>query len=119
MMKFEEAYRLFMDKHIKDATGDRLRKLQHHGYLEQLLLKNVLWPALGSFDWLIPEYEVTDFKDGDRFLDYALIYEWIRICLEADGFHPHAKSITRWQFNDERAIIRYAARICSICVPCV
>jgi len=99
---FEEVYESFLDKHKKLAKGDRLRRLEEHGSLEKLLLEKVWWPAFGNFDNLHPEYEVTDFKDGDRFLDYALLVALFKVCIEADGFGTHQKSITRWQFNDER-----------------
>ncbi|MEH7083861.1 DNA-binding response regulator [Neobacillus drentensis] len=47
-----------------------------------------------------PEYEVDDFKDGKRYLDFAYIRPAIRICLEVDGYGPHLKNISRWQFSD-------------------
>ncbi|MEH7179198.1 DNA-binding response regulator [Neobacillus vireti] len=47
-----------------------------------------------------PEYEVDDFKDGKRYLDFAYIRPAIRICLEVDGYGPHLKNISRWKFSD-------------------
>lgn len=101
-MTFDQAYEAFMAKQKKSAKGERLKKLEEHGHLEKMLLEKVLWPVLKTFDNLHPEYEMIDFKDGDRFLDYALIIGFIRICIEADGFGPHLKNMTRWQFSDER-----------------
>jgi hypothetical protein len=43
---------------------------------------------------------VNDFKEGTRYLDFAYIRPGIRICLEIDGFGPHLKNISRWQFSD-------------------
>ncbi|MDF2720418.1 MAG: DNA-binding response regulator [Paenibacillus sp.] len=48
-----------------------------------------------------PEYEVFDFKDGSRFLDFAFIQGKLRICMEVDGFGPHRRDIDRRQFSDE------------------
>lgn len=33
-------------------------------------------------------------------MDFAYIRPAIRICLEVDGYGPHLKSISRWQFSD-------------------
>ncbi|MEH7275419.1 DNA-binding response regulator, partial [Neobacillus vireti] len=63
-------------------------------------LKQVWWPLFSQFRYLHPEYEVDDFKDGKRYLDFAYIRPAIRICLEVDGYGPHLKNISRWQFSD-------------------
>jgi len=60
----------------------------------------VWWPLFFHFKYLHPEYEVDDFKDGKRYLDFAYIRPGIRICLEIDGYGPHFKNISRWQFSD-------------------
>ena len=101
-MGFEEAFQVFMNKHCNKSEGERLKRLKEHGYLEKLLLEKVWWPAIGNFDHLHPEYEVVDYKDGDRFLDYAFIQPFIRINLEGDGYNPHSKGASKWQFSDER-----------------
>ncbi|MFC4802071.1 DNA-binding response regulator [Neobacillus sp. GCM10023253] len=33
-------------------------------------------------------------------MDFAYIRPTIRICLEVDGYGPHLKNISRWQFSD-------------------
>lgn len=100
-MGFEEEYQAFLNAHLQVRTGERLRRLQEgHDQAERLFLKKVWWPSFYHFQYLHPEYEVNDFKDGKRYLDFAYIRPGIRICLEIDGYGPHLKNISRWQFSD-------------------
>ncbi len=100
-MGFEEEYQAFMNAHLQARTGERLRRLQEgHSQAEMLFLKQVWWPLFHHFRYLHPEYEVNDYKDGKRYLDFAYIRPAIRICLEVDGYGPHLKNISRWQFSD-------------------
>ncbi|WP_342430064.1 DNA-binding response regulator [Neobacillus sp. FSL H8-0543] len=100
-MGFEEEYQPFINAHLQARTGERLRRLQEgHKHAEILFLKQVWWPLFHHFQYLHPEYEVNDFKDGKRYLDFAYIRPAIRICLEIDGYGPHLKDISRWQFSD-------------------
>jgi very-short-patch-repair endonuclease len=100
-MGFEEEYQIFMNTHVQARTGERLRRLQEgHSQAELLFLRQVWWPLFYHFRYLHPEYEVNDFKDGYRYLDFAYIRPAIRICFEVDGYGPHLKNISRWQFSD-------------------
>lgn len=100
-MEFEEEYQAFMKAHLQARTGERLRRLQEgHNHAEMLFLKQVWWPLFYHFKYLHPEYEVDDFKDGNRYLDFAYIRPAIQICFEVDGYGPHLKNISRWQFSD-------------------
>ncbi|MBD8069831.1 DNA-binding response regulator [Bacillus sp. PS06] len=100
-MGFEEEYQNFLNVHFQVRTGERLRRLQEgHNQAEMLFLKQVWWPLFFHFKYLHPEYEVDDFKDGKRYLDFAYIRPGIRICIEVDGYGPHLKNISRWQFSD-------------------
>ncbi|PYF07634.1 response regulator transcription factor [Ureibacillus chungkukjangi] len=100
-MGFDEEYQGFLNAHLQARSGERLRRLQEgHNQAEMLFLKQVWWPIFFNFKYLHPEYEVDDFKDGKRYLDYAYIRPGIRICFEVDGYGPHLKSISRWQFSD-------------------
>lgn len=56
---------------------------------------------MGSFDYVHPEYEVSDFKDGSRYLDFAYIRFPYRVCMEIDGYGPHLRDISRTQFADQ------------------
>jgi hypothetical protein len=100
-MGFEEEHQTFINAHLEARTGERLRRLQEgHDQAEMLFLKQVWWPLFYHFSHLHPEYEVDDFKDGKRYLDFAYIRPAIRICFEIDGYGPHLKNISRWQFSD-------------------
>ncbi|WP_026695408.1 hypothetical protein [Peribacillus kribbensis] len=100
-MGFEEEYQAFMNAHLQARKGERLRRLEEgHKHAEGLFLKQVWWPLFHHFRYLHPEYEVNDFKDGKRYLDFAYIRPAVRICLEIDGYGPHLKNISRWQFSD-------------------
>ncbi|MFD2610848.1 hypothetical protein [Paenibacillus gansuensis] len=57
---------------ITESTGERLRRLGEHGHAEVMFLDKVWWPAVGSFDHLLAEWEVEDSR-GSRFLDFAYI----------------------------------------------
>ena len=100
-MGFEKEYQAFMNAHSQERKGERLRRLQEgHNQAEKLFLKQVWWPSFYHFRYLHPEFEIDDFKDGKRYLDFAYIRPAIRICFEVDGYGPHLKNISRWQFSD-------------------
>jgi hypothetical protein len=99
---FDQAYMEFLKHHQSHRTGERLRRLlEGHGHAEQLFLEKVWWPAFGQFHHLHPEYEVFDFKEGSRFLDYSYLRGPLRVAIEIDGFGPHLRNISRWQFSDQ------------------
>jgi len=103
-MRFEEEYLKFIEAHRTRRTGERLRRLQEgHLHAEQLFLEKVWWPLFYHFKCLHPEYEVNDFKDGKRYLDFAYIRSNVRVCFEIDGYGPHLRNISRWQFADQLA----------------
>jgi hypothetical protein len=99
-MEFEDAYRKFMQFHTASRSGERLRRLQGgYGHAEQAFLRNVWWPAFGHFDGLHPEYEIRDYNDKFRYLDFAYIQRLFRIAIEVDGFGPHVQNASRWQYT--------------------
>lgn len=101
-MEFEEAYAELFDMHVTKRKGEGARRLQEgHGYAEKMFLENVWWPAFQHFHDLYPEYEVSDFKDGTRYLDFAYLRSGVRLAIEIDGYGPHLKNISRWQFSDQ------------------
>lgn len=101
-MSFDRAYAEFMQAHLEAGKGERLRRLtEGHGHAEKASLERVWWPAVGSFEWLHPEYEEADFKDGFRYLDFAYIRFPYRISIEIDGYGPHHRDISRAQFADQ------------------
>jgi hypothetical protein len=101
-MNYERKYAAFMEHQQIGRSGESLRRLQEgHGYLEQLFLQQVWWPAVGSFEHLYAEYEVSGLVQGFRFLDFAYLRPPYRLCFELDGFGSHAKDLNRWQFADQ------------------
>lgn len=101
-MAFEEKHVAWMELVVSGADGGRLRRLQEgQGHGEKAFLQAVWFPAFGGFEGLHPEYEVRDFKDGSRFIDFAYIRGAFRAAIEIDGFGPHWKDITQEQFADQ------------------
>jgi hypothetical protein len=101
-MNFELAHTEFIRKHEKQRRGEALRRLKEgHGHAECLFLEVVWWPAFGSLELLSPEYEINDFKDGLRYLDFALISGNLRLAIEIDGYVPHLQKLSRAQFSDQ------------------
>jgi len=99
---FETAYSKMMERSLRNSSSERKRRLlEKHGAVETLFLAQVWWPAIGNLDGLHPEYEIRDFKDGFRFIDFAYIPSpnW-KLALEIDGFGPHWRNVSRWQFAD-------------------
>lgn len=100
-MQWNEAYGIWLKEHEGRRSGERLRRLKEgHGHAEKLSLEQIWWPAIGHFRYLHPEYEVKDFQDGSRFIDYAYIRAPFRVAVEIDGYGPHAREADRWRFGD-------------------
>lgn len=100
-MRFDEEYQASINLHLQARTGERQQRLKEgHNHAEALFLKQVWWPIFKNLNYLHPEYEVDDFKDGKRYLDFVYIRPGIRICFEIDGYGPHLRNISRWQFSD-------------------
>ncbi|WP_246302814.1 endonuclease domain-containing protein [Paenibacillus plantarum] len=98
---FEVAHDGFIAYHASTRKGDSLRRLlDGHSHAEKLFLLQVWWPAFKHFNDLHPEYEVKDFRDGTRFLDFAFIKHTLKLAIEIDGFTTHASQISRSQFSD-------------------
>ncbi|WP_229263795.1 DNA-binding response regulator [Cohnella cholangitidis] len=94
-------YEEWMNKLRAASKGERKRRLSiSTNHAEKMFIKQVWWPAFGHFTHLHAEYEVKDFKDGWRYLDFAYITEGYRICIEIDGFGTHWRDISRSQFAD-------------------
>ncbi|WP_052486899.1 hypothetical protein [Gordoniibacillus kamchatkensis] len=84
---FEKTHREWLEHHIRNRSGERRRRLENgHQHAEREMLRHVWWPAFGHFDCLHPEYEVTDFGEGARFIDFAYIRSGIKVAIEVDGY---------------------------------
>lgn len=100
-MEFDDAYAVL----LRDRTSGRSpmaaqRLADGLGKAESLFLRRVWWPAYGHFDNLHPEYEVDDFKDRHRYIDFAYILPAFKIAIEIDGIDSHWRSISQEQFTD-------------------
>lgn len=100
-MDFETEYGRFLRFHTTRRKGERRRRLrENHGHAEQVFAENVWWPLFHGFDGLHPEYEISDYKDGYRYLDFAYIQSHFRMAVEIDGYGPHLRNVSRWKFAD-------------------
>lgn len=72
---------------MKLRKGESLRRLQEgHTHAEQHMLRNVWWPAFGTFASLHPEYEVKDFRSryaARSFMAAYLDHETIHFVITA------------------------------------
>lgn len=107
-MSFQTDYESWLNEHLSKRKGERLRRLKGKNgikglnHAEKLFLKKVWYPVVGNFRYLHPEYEIIDEKDGSRFLDFAFLPPFFRVVFEIDGYGPHQRDVSRWQFSDER-----------------
>lgn len=98
---FDSAYQLWIKEQVSLRSGENLRRLKNgHTHEGQLFCRQVWWPAIGHFTHLHTEYEVYDFQDGARYIDFAYIRPPYKIAIEIDGFKTHARDIDRWRFSD-------------------
>lgn len=98
---FEKSYAEFMNFHSVNRKGQRLKRLnEEKSPSGELFLRNVWWPVFGHFNNLHPEYQVSDFKDGFRYIDFVFLQVLFRVAIELDGFGPHLKNVTPGQFDD-------------------
>ncbi|MUT66185.1 DNA-binding response regulator [Paenibacillus sp. NEAU-GSW1] len=103
MVDFQQSYDRWYIAHVRKRKGEAARRLVDAlGHAEKLFVENVWFPAFEELNDLHPEYEVSDFKDGTRFIDFAYIKNGIRLAIEIDGFKSHAADLNRWQFSDSR-----------------
>lgn len=100
-MTFKLVYEKWLAGHLKQREGDNKRRLlEGHSHAEKLFMESVWYPAFKHFEHLHPEYEIADYRDGTRFLDFAYIRYPLRLAIEIDGYRTHAAGISRWQFSD-------------------
>ncbi|KRF18723.1 hypothetical protein ASG93_10515 [Paenibacillus sp. Soil787] len=96
------AHENYLSQHLAIRTGERLRRLKEgHGHAEKAFLHQVWWQAFSNFNDLHPEYEVKDFRDGTRFLDFAFLRHSLKLAIEIDGYGAHSSQISRSQFADQ------------------
>ncbi|GLX67696.1 endonuclease domain-containing protein [Paenibacillus glycanilyticus] len=99
-MTFHLTHQKWLNMHLKkrkDKAKERL--VEGHAHAEVLFLQNVWYPAFRSFELLHPEYEVSDFKDGTRYIDFAYMRYPLKLAIEIDGYGSHS---SKSQFSDDR-----------------
>ncbi|KPV43397.1 hypothetical protein [Alicyclobacillus ferrooxydans] len=99
-MEFDDECDRFVQKHRQLRSDSRLRRISSGlGHAEITFLRNVWWPMFHSFENLHPEYEIRDYKDGNRYIDFAYILPHFRLAIEIDGLSTHWREITQEQFE--------------------
>lgn len=101
-MKFEQAYEQYMTSQIAAETNGRRRERLERGlgHAEMEFLRSVWYPAAGNFDHLYPEWEVRDFANGYRYLDFAYMPGDAKGVVEIQGYNSHARDLEIWRFKD-------------------
>lgn len=98
-----DIYELWLEKQRKNLTGEALRRFNEgHAHNEKLFVHDLWLPAVGNLDFLHAEYEVTNYRDGVFYLDFAYTRPPYLINWEVDDFSSHAKHVTRRSFEYER-----------------
>lgn len=99
---FDKSHKEWLNKHAEKRKGDFKKRLNmSHAHAEIEFLRHIWWPAFGHFNHLHPEYEVTDFFDGRRYLDFAYIRAGIRIAIEVDPYGTHYDKLDRRQYSNQ------------------
>lgn len=102
-LMFEVEHKKFVEDHVRRRQGKRLFHLKEgHAHAEVMFLKNIWWPLFQNFDGLHPQYEVHDFKDGSRYLDFAYLTRMAKVCIEIDGRGTHSEKSGDDRFSDDR-----------------
>jgi hypothetical protein len=99
---FEQQLDEFLHKQIINEKNFRRRERLEKGlgFGETEFLRNAWFPAVGHFNDLYPEWEVRDFSNGYRYLDFAFRPEDSKGALEIQGYGSHARDIEAWRFKD-------------------
>ncbi|RED64764.1 DNA-binding response regulator [Cohnella lupini] len=97
------AYNQWLASQIKSSSRERRQRLKKGlSFSSKQFVIRILWPAFGSFDGWLAEYEVIDFKDGYRYLDLAKPSVAIKIAIEIDDKGTHGSNADAHKFSDDR-----------------
>lgn len=98
---FDKSHSEWLEMHLSRRKGEAKRKLKTgHAHVEMEFLRHIWWPAFGHFKYLYPEYEVLDFFDGRRYLDFAYIRSGIHLAIEVDPYGTHYDKLDRRQYSN-------------------
>ena len=99
---FRKDYEKWMQKQIAQEKNHRRRELLQkglsHGSVE--MLRKIWYPVVGNFDHLYPEWEVRDFNNGYRYLDFAFLPGDIKGDIEVQDYRTHARDVDTRRFKD-------------------
>ncbi|PWV99518.1 hypothetical protein DFQ01_11496 [Paenibacillus cellulosilyticus] len=102
MSRFDEAYKRWMEQQVAEAGSVRRRELLQkelsRGSID--FLQYIWFPVIGHFDHLYPEYEIRDFNNGYRYLDFAYMPGNAKGCIEIQDYRSHARDIEVSRFKD-------------------
>ncbi|WEG12928.1 transcriptional regulator [Pullulanibacillus sp. KACC 23026] len=102
MSRFDEAFQNWLEASIQEEKNlrrrERLKSGLGHGSMT--FLKHIWYPVVGNFDHLYAEWEVKDFHNGYRYLDFAYMPGNVRGGIEIQGYGPHAKDLDKRRFKD-------------------
>ncbi|WP_309118722.1 DNA-binding response regulator [Paenibacillus sp.] len=85
MKTFDSEHEAWFDAALRGKTRKAREALERgHGHGERQFLRNVWWPAFGSFEHLHPQYEVRNFEGRAIRLDFAFLRPPFRICIAVD-----------------------------------
>lgn len=100
--QFEVAFVAWWSVTLRSAKGNRLRRLRPGlTYASMYFLRFTWFAAFGSLKGLEPEYEVKDYRDGFRYIDFAYFTNAYRIVIEVDGRSSHRLNATAAEYEDE------------------
>ncbi|WP_217594739.1 DNA-binding response regulator [Cohnella sp. GbtcB17] len=101
-LAFEAAFAAWWQEvYRKSSPRGRARLAGGLPHASLYFLRFVWWPAFRSFKGLIPEYEIVDYRDGYRYIDFVYLTNGLRISIELDGRGPHRLQISAADFEDE------------------
>jgi hypothetical protein len=96
-------YKTWRKSHMAKRTGEPHAQLQRRDDTgERHLVEHVLLPALGTLDFLHPEFAYTLSNGRTIYMDVAYVRPPLFIDFELDGYGPHLARISREQFATER-----------------
>ena len=101
MSRFDEVYTSWMEKHIAEAANGRRREILQKGLSRGSVdfLQYIWFPVIGHLDHLYPEYEIRDFNNGYRYLDFAYMPGNAKGCIEIQDYRSHARDIEVSRFK--------------------
>ncbi|WP_239615926.1 hypothetical protein [Cohnella mopanensis] len=108
MYMFDKQFEEYFNEQKRTANGRRLEMLSKNLSGEMQLLKEVLWPVIGSFEGIEMEYEMVSLTGVRIYGDF--FYKPIQAIIESEGFVVHAEMITRDRFDFEKMRIRTFAQ---------